>query len=61
MEEAKTIVDECRDEEQDGFDNLSEGLQCSERGVAMEEAASNLDSASDSIQDAIDNIEEAMQ
>lgn len=60
MEEAKTIVDECRDEEQEGFDNLSDGLQCSERGAAMEEAASNLDCASDSIQDAIDNIEESM-
>jgi hypothetical protein len=32
-----------RDEEQESFDNLSEGLQQSENGQKMEEAANSLD------------------
>lgn len=47
-----------RDEEQEKFDNLPEGLQLSERGEAMEEAANSLDSASNDIESAIEQLEE---
>jgi len=41
-------------EEQDKFDNLSEGLQASEQGQTIEAAA-------DALQEALDAIEEATQ
>ena len=31
LEKAKAIIEEIRDEEQNCFDNLPEGLQCSEK------------------------------
>lgn len=47
------------DDEQTSFDNLTEGLQATERGAAMEEAIDNISSAIDSIDEAIEYIEEA--
>ena len=55
----KERVEAVMNEEQYGFDNLSEGLQQTMRGEAMEEAVSNLESAIESIDEAIDAIEEA--
>lgn len=46
------------DEEQQAFDNLSDSLQCSERGEKMEDAISNMDYSYDSITDAIKEIDE---
>lgn len=43
IEEAREILENVRDEEQDAFDNLPESLQSSERGEAMEEYISTLD------------------
>lgn len=37
MEQAREILEAVRDEEQEAFDNMPEGLQCSERGETMEE------------------------
>ena len=56
--EIKARIDIVADEEQDAFDNLPEGLQCSMRGEDMEEAASNLADASDTITEALDLLEE---
>lgn len=36
MEQARGILETVRDEEQEAFDNMPEGLQSSERGEAME-------------------------
>lgn len=36
IEEAAGILETVKDEEQESFDNMPEGLQCSERGEAME-------------------------
>ena len=36
MEQAHGILETVRDEEQESFDNMPEGLQYSERGEAME-------------------------
>lgn len=44
-------------DEQDKFDNLSEGLQASEKGEAIQVAADALSQASDEIQAAIDTLE----
>lgn len=46
-----------RDEEQSAFDNLPEGLQGAEKGIAMETAVSSLEEALD----AFDDIEAALQ
>lgn len=44
-------VETLRDEEQDAYDNMPEGLQQSDRGTASEQAASNLDQAAYSLQE----------
>lgn len=50
-------IEAIRDEEQEAFDNLSEGLQQSERGQAIEEAAGQLDEAAEGMQATIDALE----
>lgn len=63
--EAESIGEELTslsDEEQEKFNNLSEGLQATERGQALEEAAGKLQEAADAcaggeIQNAIDALE----
>lgn len=50
-----------RDEEQECFDNMPEGLQASEKSSAIEEAAEKLSSACESLQEVLDFIEEAVQ
>lgn len=59
LTEAKNIIEEVMDEEQGGFDNMSEWLQASERGQQMEEAIDNMSSAIDSIDEAAEYIDEA--
>lgn len=54
---AAFIVERARDEEQDGFDNLPEGLQSSERGEAMEETVDELQLAIDSINEAMEHVD----
>lgn len=46
-------------DEQYGFDNLSDGLQATMRGEAMVEAIDNMQNAMDSIDEAIDYIDDA--
>lgn len=55
----KEKVEGIRDVEQEGFDNLSDGLQQTMRGSQMEEAISNLESAIDLIDETIYHIDEA--
>ena len=61
LNQARDIVDEVLNEEQEGFDNLTEGLQASERGQQMECAVTNLNDAIDNIDGAISYIEEAQE
>lgn len=56
---AVSIVENARDEEQDGFNNLPENLQGGDRGGAMEEAIEDLQTAIDSINDAMEHIDRA--
>lgn len=46
-------------QEQDSFDNLTEGLQATMRGAAMEEAIENMNLAIEAIDEAISYIDEA--
>lgn len=51
-DEAETLhaaIEAVRDEEQEAFDGMPEGLQASDRGQASEQAISNLDSALDTL------------
>lgn len=43
--ELKDAIEQVRDEEQEYYDNMPEGLQGSDRGYAAEEAINNLDEA----------------
>lgn len=45
-------LQEICDEEQEAFDNLPEGIQCSDRGDAMQECIEALESAVNSCEDA---------
>lgn len=59
LEEAQSIIEDCRDEEQDYLDNMPENLQYSEKHDVAEEAFNNLDSACDALSDVIDSVNEA--
>lgn len=59
--ELQTALEELKDEEQECYDNLPDGIQDSERGEAMQEAVEYLESAYDNLQDAIDNISEVLE
>lgn len=49
-----------KDEEQECFDNMPYGIQCSERGEISEGAVSSLEYAIDSIDTAIDSMNEVI-
>ena len=54
-------IEQVKDQEQEAFDNMPEGLQSSERGEAMESAISSLEEAYDSVDSAVCSLEEAME
>ncbi|MCM1140782.1 MAG: hypothetical protein NC453_19605 [Muribaculum sp.] len=49
LDEAIDRLEEIRDDEQDAFDSMPEGLQYSSRGDAMQEAIDTLDGFGDEI------------
>lgn len=59
MADAKAIIEEVLDEEQEAYDNMPEGLQASERGEAMQEAITNLEDANSSAEEIEDYLEDA--
>ncbi len=52
FEDASSAIEELKDEEQEKFDNLSEGLQQSEKGQTIEATVSALETAYDAAQEA---------
>lgn len=54
-------IEQVKDEEQEAFGNMPEGLQSSERGEAMESAISGLEEAYDNVNSAVCSLEEAME
>lgn len=59
LNEIRDSVEQLQGEEQEGFDNLPEGLQQSEKGHSMEQAAEQLGSALESVDEALQALEEA--
>jgi hypothetical protein len=59
LEEAKALIEAVGEAEQEKFDNMSEGLQQTERGQRMEECASELADAASSIDDILSTVENA--
>lgn len=57
LEDAKILLEEIQEEEQNAFDNMPENLQESERGTQMEENIYNLEEGASNIADVIDSIE----
>lgn len=57
LEMVKNKIDSIRDDEEDKFDNLSEGLQATMRGQDMEDAIGNMEDAIDNISEAVANLE----
>ena len=60
LNDAKEIIESIGTCEQDKYDNLSEGLQATERGQKFEENASALENSASSIDDIISEIEETL-
>jgi hypothetical protein len=58
LEEIKNNLDSMREEEEDKFDNMPEGIQESERGEDMQEAIENLEEAVSNLEDTIDILNE---
>lgn len=61
IEEAKAIIESIGEQEQEKYDNLSEGLQASERGQKFEESAGELSNAAESLDDVVSSIESATE
>lgn len=59
LESATSSLEVIRDEEQESFDNLPEGIQESERGERMSECIECLEAAIDNLSEAIDNLDES--
>ena len=59
LEQARNILNQCMEEEQDYVDSMPENLQNSDRYYAAEESISNLEDAIDNIDEAVSNAEEA--
>ena len=60
INEANDLLATVRDEEQEAFDNLPEGIQMSERGETMERYISDLDEIIDTIYDGVSTLEEML-
>ncbi|WP_411752129.1 hypothetical protein [Serratia sp. (in: enterobacteria)] len=60
IEIIKGEVEDVRDEEQDAFDSMPEGLQQSERGQKSEMAISCIEEIIDGLEKACDQINEAI-
>lgn len=60
LEAAKSDLEMIRDEEQEAFDNMPEGLQGSERGETMEEGIYQIEEAMDGLDSALDSLQVVM-
>lgn len=58
LQASKDIIDKVQTEESDAFYNLTDGLQCTERGMKMEECIDNMEDAMGLIDDTVDLLED---
>lgn len=61
IEEARTLIEIVRDEEQDAFENMPEGIQSSERGEKMETAISRMEDSLSELDCIVDALNEASE
>ena len=61
LSDLKAEIEQIRDEEQEAYDNLPEGLQDSERGERMSEIIETLDDAASDREGVIDTLEAATE
>lgn len=61
IERAIEIICGVMDSESENFDNLSDGLKCTERGAAMEEAVEIVDSLVDKLNEVIAGIDKILK
>lgn len=54
--EAGSIIEECKDEENDALDNLPDGIANSERGEQMESNVFTMDEVVNSLEEIADDI-----
>ena len=55
-EDLKSEINIVLDDEQYAYDNMTDGLQCSERGINSEESIESLENAIESIEECINNL-----
>lgn len=58
INEIKADLTWVRNDEEEAYDNLPEGIQSSERGDSMQEAIEAMDDADGALQEAVDYLEE---
>lgn len=59
IDDAKSLLETAKDEEQDYFDNMPEAFQQADKGQAAEAAVSELDEAISELESAIDHVNNA--
>lgn len=57
--EARSLLEEALEEEQDAFDNMPESLQATDRGEAMEEYISTMEDAVSSLEE-VEGLEDVL-
>jgi hypothetical protein len=57
LEEAKDLLEDVKNDEQNAFDNMPVGLQCSERGSKMEDYIELMEDVGDQIDNVCEFIE----
>lgn len=60
VEAQRETLESLAEDEREKFDNLSEGLQASEKGEAIDQAANNLEEAYITLESAVDSIDETI-
>jgi hypothetical protein len=58
LKEIKSKLESMKDDEEEKYDNMPEGLQDSERGEKMQESIDALDNACTCLEDTIDSLNE---
>lgn len=60
IDQAKGILESCRDEERDYFDNMPESFQDGEKGSVAQQAIDTLDESASSLEEITSNIEDIL-
>lgn len=58
LDRAKYIIEACKDDEEEAFDNLPDGIKDSERGEDMEDNIDSMDDVMSEIEEQISVLEE---